>query len=66
MKCKTGHLNTDKARDCIIASMTHAYSQMNDFVFRNVQKCWAVIIDNACDAKIFCVSLYLCTYLRNG
>ena len=30
----------------------HAYPQMNDFAFRNVQKCYAVtIIDNACEPK---------------
>ena len=32
--------------------MTHAYPQMKYFAFRNVQKIYTVIIDNACDPKI--------------
>ena len=32
--------------------MEYAYPEMKDFAFLNVQKCYAVIIDNACDPKI--------------
>ena len=32
--------------------MTRAYPQMKEFAYRNVQKCYAVIIDNLCDPQI--------------
>ena len=42
--------------------MTHAYPQMKDFAFPNVQKSYAVIIDIACDPQILSGLLYLEPY----
>ena len=42
----------------------HAYPQMKDFSSQNVQKYYAVIIDNKCDLIIPSVSFYLQPFLR--
>ena len=44
--------------------MTHAYPQIKDLALQNVQKCYAVIIDNPCDPKTLSALLYLLTFLR--
>ena len=37
----------------------HAYFHLKDFAFQNVQKGYAVIIDNGCDPKIVHFALSL-------
>ena len=36
----------------LLPKMKHAYPQVEDFAFRNVKKCYPVIIDNPGDPKI--------------